>query len=130
MNAAAAGCAGTAAEGKRKADNGMSLSASLSMVVPTIIIVGCIALQVMFSSSDSKRLGLLLPAVAFLFSLLIVANIARNGSTLPISATIPLYGMFLLSNLPTVVFLIIYVVCRRKRALRDPKEKRPSQEQD
>lgn len=93
----------------------MSIAAATAMILPTILVVGCIALQVMFSRSPGPWVGLILPVVSLLFSLLITANVYRHGFTSSAMGALPLAVIFVFCNVPTLVFLGIYLFSRLKR---------------
>ena len=74
---------------------------------------GIIWLQIFLSKRDNRWLGLILPALSFLLSWLPALGIMDTGNTwqtiLLVTTTL------LLSNIPTVVFLLIYAVIREKQ---------------
>lgn len=91
----------------------------VNLIIFLILVVGGILLQIFLSSRENKWLGLILPGLTFLYSLLIVLNIGTfsylepNGS---VSAGIifPIIVTFLIGNIPTFVLLGIYMACREK----------------
>ncbi len=113
------------------------------------MIIGGIILQVFLSKKQNKFLGLILPGISLLFSLIMVLGVpmyttsttettnteVMNGSTVetvevsestsemiqPLGDTIvTMVFLFLLGNIPTVILLGIYWACREK--LRKNKE--------
>ena len=87
-----------------------------------LIIVGIILLQVFLSKRESKWPGLVLPILAFLFGLLYPLNMAApftgvNASLVYVDIGFVLQMIFvwILGNIPTIVFLAIYFVCRGKQ---------------
>lgn len=109
------------------------------------VIAGATALQIFLSKKQNKWLGLILPLICLIFSIIAVLGVATystvtlteqsvsesgevvnniiNGTTdrsdLP-SVIITVVTVFLLYNIPTVVLLAIYYACREK--LRRDKE--------
>jgi hypothetical protein len=111
-------------------------------LMPIIIFValcaGAVMLQIFLSRKENKWLGLILPLIFFLFSLLMVAEtpayesteikrVAENGEIdmvveshpVPIGSTssviFSIVTIFLMFNIPTAILLAIYAACREKR---------------
>lgn len=78
-----------------------------------IIFVGAIALQVFLSKKESKFLGLILPIISVLNSLIIVLNIAGDAMT-KTQILIALVSAFLIGNIPTIILMAIYFGIREK----------------
>lgn len=106
------------------------------LILP-VLIVGSIFLQVFLSNRISKWFGLLLPAISFITSILLVSSIVSYTNIGIVSSTHSEDGTiistviedtrtdfggvveqvvitFLLANIPTVVFITIYAACRKK----------------
>lgn len=92
----------------------MLLSATMIILLIVFLLagVGGIFLQIYLSKKENKLLGLLLPGVTFLYALVRVL-------TMTISMTIATWAdvglilrAFLLLNLPTLVLVAIYLICR------------------
>ena len=82
-----------------------------------VLLIGGICLQVFLSKRANKWWGLILPSVSFAFSLLMLLNVAPLDMSM--GQLVAMVGTtFLLSNIPTLVLLGIYVACRRKFKLR------------
>ncbi len=73
---------------------------------------GIIWLQIFLSRRPNRWLGLILPALSFLLSWLPIFSIMDTGNTWEniLLVTVSL----LLSNIPTIVLLVIYAVIREK----------------
>lgn len=100
-----------------------------SIIFFLIIIVGIVALQIFMSKKQNKWLGLILPAISVLFSLMAVLGFVsfttilteQSGKTILNAVQIPkvstlltaLY-IFVLYNIPTAILLGIYYACREK----------------
>lgn len=75
-----------------------------------VLLVGMILLQIFLSKRESRRPGLVLPALTFLYSLVLLLNMARFVSMAhPALAAL---GVFLSGNIPTLILLAIYFACR------------------
>lgn len=92
----------------------MKISGVLIFVV-LFFIAGVIALQIFLSKSESKWLGLVLPIIAFLFSLLDPLNMAAPSEGVRAGFIVQMIIVWLLGNIPTIVFLAIYFGCRGKQ---------------
>ena len=76
------------------------------------LIVGAVFLQIFLSRSESKWPGLVLPFLFFCGSCITVLSVAVSGNT---AQDIFLCLLaFLLSNIPTIVFLAIYFAIRKR----------------
>nr|WP_311444773.1 hypothetical protein [Ezakiella coagulans] len=82
-----------------------------------IIFVGAIALQVFLSKRQSKFLGLTLPIISVLNSLIIVLNIAGDAMT-KTQILIALVSAFLIGNIPTIILMAIYFGIREKMKIK------------
>ena len=96
---------------------------TIMFFIVMVLLVGAIFLQIFLSKKKSKWFGLILPTVTFLYSLLMILNIAdfegmRGGEIFMLIAS-----TFLISNIPTIVFLGIYFGCREKMKLRSQLDK-------
>lgn len=81
------------------------------------IIIGSILiiiLQVFLSNQNNKWYGLLLPAVCFITSIIMVFNMAVFKDQTMFQIIFQVSLTFILSNIPTVVLLAIYYACREK----------------
>lgn len=107
------------------------------------VIIGVIFLQIFLSKKQNKWLGLILPLICFMFSLIIVlgstafffmtgelslqelapdgtvveetVEVQDKGDSSDIGATIiQMVVVFALYNIPTAILLMIYFACREK----------------
>lgn len=91
---------------------------------------GLIVLQVFLSKRENKFVGLIIPIVQFLLATLVTVSNFMYGSLTATSsypaetiimtpaevttgATIALALLFVLANIPTIISLLIYFVCRQ-----------------
>lgn len=79
-----------------------------------IIFVGVIALQVFLSKKQSKFLGLVLPFVSFLYSMIMVLNVAVEETMTNWQVFFTLFSTFFLGNIPTIILFAIYFGIREK----------------
>jgi hypothetical protein len=82
------------------------------LLIGILVFVGIILLQLFLSKTSSKWLGLILPIIFFIFSLLTVLNIADTGDVWQNVTLIAL--ALLLTNIPTIILLAIYFAVREK----------------
>lgn len=77
-----------------------------------LFVAGAVSLQFYLARRESWFLGLILPAITLLWSVLLVLNIVQTGL---FWETLVMMGMiFVIANIPTIVLLIIYFVCRER----------------
>jgi hypothetical protein len=83
----------------------MNSLSSTNSFIDILLLIAIILLQIFLSKKESKILGLILPIISFLFSLLYL-----------LQATTFLIGLvaFLLANISTVILLSIYLTYRKK----------------
>lgn len=93
----------------------------VSLLVLLVVVVGGILLQIFLSKRESRWPGLVLPAISFLWSLLYLFNMMDTGSVVQNILTALL--TVLLSNIPTLVLLVIYWTVREKYRKRSELDK-------
>ena len=115
----------------------------ITLVVVLGVPAGAIALQIFLSKRQNKWLGLMLPIISLLCSVIILLGMVGYTVTGPVQTTVETVNMetgevveevrtveegngdflsilapamftFLLTNIPTVVFVGIYFACREK----------------
>lgn len=89
-------------------------NAIILIITVIILLVGGVFLQIFLSKKKSKLLGLILPTITLLCSLLMVFSIALFEAITGGEIFILLASTFLFSNIPTIVLLGIYFGCREK----------------
>lgn len=77
-----------------------------------IFLAGIIILQIFLSKRENKWLGLILPAISVIFSIIGALGLAFYDSTEQI--IIGCIVVFLLWNIPTAILAAIYFACREK----------------
>lgn len=78
--------------------------------------VGGVCLQIFLSRRESRWPGLVLPLLAFLWSLLLPLNLMDTGSASRNILTVLV--TLLVGNVPTLVLLAIYWAAREKRRVK------------
>lgn len=74
-------------------------------------LIGIAALQVFLSKKPNKQLGLILPSVNFIFSVIAVMGMTFRGKVPIIQTVTQVAFIFLACNVPTVLLLAIYFAC-------------------
>lgn len=84
------------------------------MIFLLLLLAGAILLQIFLSRRASRWPGLLLPGVTFFYSLVMLLSVAAyNGNNGMEGVVAVLLSVLVLGNIPTVMLLIIYALCRR-----------------
>ena len=86
-----------------------------------VLLVGTLLLQIYLSKRGSKWPGLVPPVITFLWSVLMVLNVSAMESTRAVIAAI--LSVLITGNLPTLILLAIYFVCRGNRRKKSEVEK-------
>jgi len=79
-----------------------------------VFIVGVVLLQIFLSKTESKWPGLALPIIAFLSSLLYPLSLPVPEGKATVSLYVQVVIVWLFANIPTIILLAIYFVCREK----------------
>ena len=91
------------------------LNVSFAIIILLFVLLaiggGMIFLQIFLSKKESKWLGLILPVICFVNSLLILLAVIANALYLG-EMIIIMLTQFLLFNIPTAILLAIYAACR------------------
>lgn len=72
-------------------------------------LIGIVLLQIFLSRTERKWPGLILPVISFLFGFLYLYNMSAGTLIWQV------LFVWLLGNIPTIIFLAIYFACRPKR---------------
>lgn len=100
----------------------MSIVTIIVSVFPLLVLLtGGTFLQIFLSSRENKWLGLILPAICFVFSLLTLLQLMVPPDEKQI--IFMLASTFLLANIPTIVLLGVYFACRQRFKRRAKLEK-------
>lgn len=72
-------------------------------------------LQIYFSKMKSRWIGLILPGISLIVSIIMVLNIAEPSENISTAQRIVMVlSTFLTSNIPTIILFAIYSVVRQK----------------
>ena len=97
------------------------MRAAITLLFLLAFIAGGILLQIFLSKKENKWLGLILPIIAFAYSLLTISSLARTDDMSWWSILGMVASTLFIANIPTVILLVIYFGCRerikRKKAL-------------
>ncbi len=93
-------------------------NAVLLLIVVLLLLAGSVWLQIFLSTKNNKWLGLIIPLVCFMLSIVIVLSLAMYTASSEIttifSMLVSVIPTFLMFNILTLIFLAIYFVCREK----------------
>lgn len=89
-----------------------------SLLLLLLLVGGGVALQIFLSTRQNKWLGLILPAITFGYSLLMLLSIMVVPSMSVGELVLLLATTFILGNIPTMVLGGIYLGCSQKRKAR------------
>ena len=99
----------------------MARATTILFVILIVFAVGGTLLQIFLSKRESKWPGLVLPAITFLYSVLMMLNVTAMETARAVIAA--LLSAFIMGNIPTLILLAIYFVCREKRHARSEVDK-------
>jgi cadmium resistance protein CadD (predicted permease) len=86
----------------------------MKTMVMFLFFVGIIILQIFLSRKKNKWLGLILPSINILFSIMAVLGLAFFEKETLIQTVVQCIIIFLMYNIPTMILLAIYFSYRRK----------------
>lgn len=88
---------------------------SLNTIILLLIVSLIIYLQIYFSKMESKWIGLILPGISLIISIIMVLNIVEPSANISTAQRIVMVlSAFITSNIPTIILLAIYAVVRQK----------------
>ena len=88
---------------------------SLNTIILLLIVSLIIYLQIYFSKMESKWMGLILPGISLIISIIMVLNIAEPSANISTAQRIVMVlSAFITSNIPTIILFAIYAVVRQK----------------
>lgn len=86
-----------------------------------VLPIGLCVLEIFLSRMGNKYIGLILPAITFIYSLIALLSFAIFDEATTGEIVVSMLTTFLGTNLPTLILLGIYFLCRenmrRKRQL-------------
>ena len=95
----------------------------IALILLLFICAAIIYLQVYLCKKESKYLGLILPVISLIFSLMNVAGMAAFDSFSQVENYIVLFVTFLVANIPTIVLVFIYLGIREKKNMKKELDK-------
>lgn len=101
---------------------------SVNILALLAILAGLLVLEFVLAKQQSRWPGLVLPAISFCLALLNVFSIAYIEGMTTWDLVALIGSTFLLSNVPTLVFLAIYFTCRAKFKRRRELDKMSAQD--
>ncbi|MEG0597226.1 MAG: hypothetical protein RR502_04180 [Oscillospiraceae bacterium] len=104
--------------------------ATIHILIILAVFIGIIFLQIFLSKKENRLLGLILPIITFLCSLLALLNAAAFPSMTAWEVFGVLAATFILSNIPTLILLAIYCACKGKSKRKKQLEKMNIQDLD
>ncbi len=85
----------------------------IALTVALVVLIIVVVAQVFLSRTKSRFPGLIMPVISFMFSLVAsLGNVIYSG--LDIAFVLTVLMVFIIYNIPTVIFLGIYFSCRAK----------------
>lgn len=88
---------------------------SLNTIIFLLVCGLVVYLQIYFSKIESRWMGLILPGISLIISIIMVLNIAEPPVSISMTQRIGMVlSAFLTSNIPTIILLAIYSVVRQK----------------
>ncbi len=88
---------------------------SLNTIIFFLIVALVVYLQIYFSKMENKWIGLILPGISVIISIIMVLNIAEPSANISTAQRIVMVlSTFLTSNIPTIILFAIYSLVRQK----------------
>ncbi len=86
----------------------------VNLIIVLLFFAGIVWLQVFISKDENKFLGLILPSISFIFSLIMVTSIAVFETMSGGEIVGLIISTLLLANIPTIILVAIYIASREK----------------
>lgn len=103
---------------------------AINLIFTLALLAGVILLQIYLSKRESKWPGLVFPIISFIFSLLYPLNMITPSDGVTTGFVFQMLIVWLLANIPTIIFLAIYFGCREKKYRNKQLEKMNVQDLD
>ena len=88
---------------------------AVNLIITVVFFAGIIWLQIFLSKKENKWPGLMLPIISFLFGLIYPLNMVAPSDGITAGFIVQMIMVWLLGNIPTIIFLTIYFGCRGKQ---------------
>ena len=86
----------------------------ITLIIVVLFILGIVALQVFLSGKRNKWLGLFMPIISFLMTLVIPLNMVAPSEGITGDFLLSMMLVMVIANIPTVFLSLIYIACREK----------------
>jgi hypothetical protein len=80
----------------------------------SIFLPGIIILQIFLSKRENKWLGLILPMISVLFSIMTLITLTVMWDVSVVERIGQSIMLLVVSNIPTIILMAIYLACREK----------------
>ncbi len=84
----------------------------LMIVMAVAVLIGLIVLQIVLAKRENKWLGLVIPVILFVITLVYPLNTIAQAGEITSGMVAQMVLVFLLSNIPTIIVTFIYLACR------------------
>lgn len=103
---------------------------AVMLIFVLFLIAGGICLQIFLSKKNNKWFGLILPIISFAYSLLMVFSLVAYKGMTGWDILWLIISTLFVSNIPTLILVIIYFACREKIKRRKELDKMNVQDLD
>ena len=86
----------------------------LPIIIMSIFLPGIIILQIFLSKRENKWLGLILPMISVLFSIMTLITLTVMWDVSVVERIGQSIMLLVVSNIPTIILMAIYLACREK----------------
>lgn len=86
----------------------------IRLIIVLLFVIGIVALQIFLSGKRNKWLGLFMPIISFLLTLIIPLNMVAPAEGITSDFLLSMLLVLVIANIPTIFLLLIYVACREK----------------
>ena len=89
----------------------------MRIIVLIAVLLAVIGLQIFLSTRKNKWFGLILPILSLLLAVLIVPlNMMAPAGGLDMSFIVTMLVAFVIYNIPTILYMVIYNIFRKSKA--------------
>lgn len=86
----------------------------LMLIILLVFMIGIVVLQIFLSRKRNKWLGLFMPIISFLLTLVIPLNMVAPTEGITSEYLLSMLLVLIVANIPTVFLSLIYIACREK----------------
>lgn len=84
----------------------------LTLIILLVFMIGIVVLQIFLSRKRNKWLGLFMPIISFLLTLVIPLNMVTPTEGITSEYLLSMLLVLIVANIPTVFLSLIYIACR------------------